>query len=48
MREQGLSRLFLHATRLTFRHPVDQRDLTLEAPLDPHLQTVLKKLAATA
>ena len=47
MREQGLSRLFLHATRLTFRHPVDQRDLTLEAPLDPHLQAVLKKLAAS-
>ena len=48
MREQGLGRLFLHAARLTFRHPVDQRDLTLEAPLDPHLQAVLKKLAASA
>ena len=45
MREQGLGRLFLHAMRLTFRHPVEQRELTLEAPLDPHLQAVLKKLA---
>ena len=44
MRELGLQRLFLHASRLTFQHPVDQRELTMEAPLDPHLQKLLTKL----
>lgn len=46
MRELGLQRLFLHASRLTFQHPVDHRELTMEAPLDPHLQRLLTKLAA--
>ncbi len=44
MRELGLQRLFLHASRLTFQHPVDHRELTMEAPLDPHLQQVLNRL----
>jgi 23S rRNA pseudouridine955/2504/2580 synthase len=44
MRALGLQRLFLHASRLTFQHPVDQRELTMEAPLDPHLQALLDKL----
>lgn len=46
MRELGLQRLFLHASRLTFQHPVDHRELTMEAPLDPHLQQVLNRLDA--
>ncbi len=44
MRALGLQRLFLHASRLTFCHPVDQQDMTMEAPLDPHLQALLNKL----
>ena len=44
MRGLGLQRLFLHASRLTFRHPVEQKDMTMEAPLDPHLQAFLNKL----
>ena len=44
MRGLGLQRLFLHASRLTFRHPVEQKDMTMEAPLDPHLQALLNKL----
>lgn len=44
MRALGLQRLFLHASRLTFHHPVDQKDMTMEAPLDPHLQALLNKL----
>lgn len=44
MRALGLQRLFLHASRLTFRHPVEQKDMTMEAPLDPHLQALLNKL----
>lgn len=44
MRALGLQRLFLHASRLTFRHPVDDKDMTMEAPLDPHLQALLNKL----
>jgi 23S rRNA pseudouridine955/2504/2580 synthase len=44
MRGLGLQRLFLHASRLTFRHPVDDKDMTMEAPLDPHLQAFLNKL----
>ena len=46
MRELGLQRLFLHASRLTFQHPVDHCELTMEAPLDPHLQQVLNRLDA--
>ena len=44
MRSLGLQRLFLHASRLTFRHPIDDKDMTMEAPLDPHLQALLNKL----
>ncbi len=44
MRALGLQRLFLHASRLTFHHPVDQKDMTMEAPLDPHLLALLNKL----
>ena len=30
---QGLKRMFLHAHRIRFAHPVDGRELTIESPL---------------
>ncbi|MGL5948907.1 MAG: 23S rRNA pseudouridine(955/2504/2580) synthase RluC [Aeromonas sp.] len=44
MRGKGLKRLFLHAWKLTFTHPVDGREVTIEAPLAPELEQVLKTL----
>lgn len=44
MRGAGLRRLFLHAARLDFAHPVDGRKLTLEAPLPAELAEVLERL----
>ena len=46
MRVAGLARLFLHASRLTFQHPVTGNEMTIEAPLDPHLAQFLTKLAS--
>ncbi len=43
-RELGLRRLFLHAGRLTLRHPVTRDLLHLEAPLPPELAKVLERL----
>lgn len=37
-------RLFLHATRLAFAHPVSDEPLTFESPLPPDLATVVDKL----
>lgn len=45
MRSQGLKRLFLHAWKLTFTHPVDGREVLIEAPLAPELDSFLSKLA---
>ncbi|MGY3868096.1 23S rRNA pseudouridine(955/2504/2580) synthase RluC [Aeromonas crassostreae] len=45
MRSQGLKRLFLHAWKLTFTHPVDGREVLIEAPLAAELDTFLNKLA---
>ena len=45
MRSQGLKRLFLHAWKLTFTHPVDGREVLIEAPLAPELDSFLNKLA---
>jgi 23S rRNA pseudouridine955/2504/2580 synthase len=45
MRSQGLKRLFLHAWKLTFTHPVDGREVLIEAPLAPELYSFLNKLA---
>ncbi len=45
MRSQGLKRLFLHAWKLTFTHPVDGREVLIEAPLAPELDNFLNKLA---
>jgi 23S rRNA pseudouridine955/2504/2580 synthase len=44
MREKGLNRLFLHAWRLTFSHPADDREMKVEAPLDGALERFLDKL----
>jgi 23S rRNA pseudouridine1911/1915/1917 synthase len=40
-RPEGLTRQFLHATRLTFRHPIDGRDLTFDSPLPEDLASFL-------
>lgn len=39
----GLSRLFLHSTRLEFPHPEDQRKVVVESPLPPDLAAVLER-----
>jgi 23S rRNA pseudouridine955/2504/2580 synthase len=44
MRAYGLNRLFLHAARLEFRHPMTGCKLQLEAPLAPELIAVLKRI----
>jgi len=44
MREKGLRRLFLHATSLGFRWPEEEGDITVKAPLDPDLDTLLERL----
>jgi 23S rRNA pseudouridine955/2504/2580 synthase len=41
----GLKRLFLHASRLRFRHPIDDRPMDIEAPLPEELASVLERLA---
>lgn len=46
MREQGLNRLFLHASQLTFPHPLEQRKITISAKLPVDLQELLDKIAA--
>lgn len=44
MREKGLRRLFLHAASLSFRWPEEEGDITVKAPLDPDLDTLLERL----
>jgi 23S rRNA pseudouridine955/2504/2580 synthase len=46
MSERGLNRLFLHAWKLRFCHPVTQKDVAFEAPLDDSLERTLKRLTA--
>ncbi len=48
MRERGLNRLFLHASRLEFRHPVTRRKITLNCPLPKELKTILHELESDA
>ncbi len=43
-RRFGLKRLFLHAWRLTFNHPVTGAKLQVEAPLEPELLSLLTQL----
>lgn len=44
MKRQGLTRLFLHAARLEFRHPLDGRKMRIEAALPVELERVLENL----
>jgi len=44
MKRQGLARLFLHAARLEFRHPLGGHKLRIETPLPDELERVLEKL----
>ena len=48
MKSRGLARLFLHAARLEFRHPLTGQPLRLMAPLPDELERVLGKLRAAA
>ncbi|MEW5056152.1 MAG: RluA family pseudouridine synthase [Cycloclasticus sp.] len=43
-REQGLKRLFLHASKLEFINPLTEQAVCYEAPLDDELATFLKQL----
>jgi 23S rRNA pseudouridine955/2504/2580 synthase len=44
--QQGLKRMFLHAYRVRFAHPIDGRDVVVEAPLAPDLAAYLARLGA--
>jgi 23S rRNA pseudouridine955/2504/2580 synthase len=48
IRDRGLKRMFLHAWRLDFSHPADERAMRLEAPLDPALLKLLDTLRRDA
>jgi 23S rRNA pseudouridine1911/1915/1917 synthase len=43
-RPEGLPRHFLHAARLTFRHPADERQLSFASRLPPELSAFLQDL----
>ncbi len=45
MKSHGLSRLFLHAAKLTFFHPLTEKSTTIEAPLTTELMSVLTNLS---
>lgn len=45
IKTSGLTRLFLHAARLTFYHPMTKAEVTVEAPLPNDLCVVLTNLA---
>lgn len=42
----GLNRLFLHAWKLSFQHPITEKQVAFEAPLEDGLQQVLSQLTA--
>lgn len=44
IRERGLRRMFLHAARLSFAHPADDRAMSIEAPLEPALVALVERL----
>ena len=44
LRDRGLKRLFLHASRLLLKHPLSGDRLEIEAPLPDDLQHVLDNL----
>ncbi len=41
---QGLKRMFLHAHRIRFAHPVDGREIVVESPLSPDLARFVARL----
>ncbi|TVO53483.1 RluA family pseudouridine synthase [Denitromonas halophila] len=45
-KESGLARMFLHAARLQFVHPLTGKEIRVEAPLPPELQAFLNQLDA--
>ena len=45
LKSSGLNRLFLHAAKLTFFHPITKQSVSLEAPLPKELQAVVTNLA---
>ncbi len=45
MKLDGLKRLFLHASRLRFIHPIDGKKMDIEAPLPESLVALLNKLS---
>ncbi|MBS4096719.1 MAG: RluA family pseudouridine synthase [Sulfuricella sp.] len=44
LQKRGLKRMFLHAYRITIKHPLSGGKLLLEAPLPSDLESFLKKL----
>jgi 23S rRNA pseudouridine955/2504/2580 synthase len=44
LRKTGLNRLFLHASRLKFQHPVNKETVQVDAPLPDDLNRVLERL----
>lgn len=47
MKQQGLSRLFLHAWKLGINHPITGEHLHIKAPIPTALQQFIDKLATT-
>jgi 23S rRNA pseudouridine955/2504/2580 synthase len=47
LEKTGLKRMFLHAARLAFRHPLQDRQIELAAPLPPELQAYVDQLDQT-
>ena len=46
--KQGLKRMFLHAHRIRFAHPVEGREIVVESPLAPDLAQFVARLDAIA
>jgi len=46
--KQGLKRMFLHAAKLSFEHPISGERLLIEAPLPTDLTAFLDALNAQA
>lgn len=46
LKQHGLDRLFLHAARVHYRHPLTERKMQVEAPLPAELMRVLNSLRA--
>jgi 23S rRNA pseudouridine955/2504/2580 synthase len=45
--KKGLSRMFLHAKRITFAHPASGETMTIESPLPKELRAFLASLPET-